>query len=79
MPTTEPRLAQSIRTTVEGLVICTDGVEVSLAWQNYSSRLANACESERLNAKLSLGGYGIHWPLIDEDLSINGLLRKLDS
>ncbi len=33
---------------------------------------------ERMNAELSPGGYGIHWPLVDEDLSINGLLRGLD-
>nr|WP_253276482.1 DUF2442 domain-containing protein [Synechococcus sp. PCC 6312] len=25
--------------------------------------------------QVSPAGYGIHWPLIDEDLSINGLLR----
>ena len=79
MPTTKPRLAQSIRTTAEVLVICTNGVEFSLAWQDCSTRLANANESERLKAELSPGGYGIHWPLIDEDLTINGLLQKLDS
>ena len=22
------------------------------------------------------GGYGIHWPLLDEDLSVSGLLRS---
>ncbi len=79
MPTTEPRLAQSIRTTAEMLVVCTDGQEFSFAWQECSPRLAKANENERLQAELSPGGYGIHWPLIDEDLSINGLLRKLDS
>jgi hypothetical protein len=29
-----------------------------------------------LAAELSPGGYGIHWPLLDEDLSISGLLRR---
>ena len=25
--------------------------------------------------KVSPSGYGIHWPLIDEDLSFNGLIK----
>ncbi len=79
MPTTKPRLAQSIRATAEMLMICADGQEFSFTWQECSPRLANANENERLQAELSPGGYGIHWPLIDEDLSINGLLRKLNS
>ncbi len=30
---------------------------------------------ERAMYRISPSGYGIHWPLIDEDLSINGILR----
>lgn len=29
----------------------------------------------RMNRRISGGGYGIHWPDIDEDLSTEGLLR----
>jgi hypothetical protein len=36
--------------------------------------LANASETERKKYEISPSGYGIHWPLIDEDLSIDGLL-----
>jgi len=78
MPTTEPRLAQSIHTTAEKLLICSGRDEFSIAWQDCSVRLAQASESERLQAELSPGGYGIHWPLIDEDLTINGLLNKME-
>jgi Protein of unknown function (DUF2442) len=34
-----------------------------------------ASEHERLLAELSPGDYGINWPLIDEDLSVNGLFK----
>ncbi len=38
-------------------------------------RLLNASVSQRKNWKISGGGYGIHWPELDEDLSTEGLLR----
>lgn len=41
-----------------------------------SSKLAKASEQERSNFKVSSSGYGIHWPMIDEDISIDGLLKK---
>jgi hypothetical protein len=45
---------------------------VPLAWY---PRLLRATEAQRNNWKISGGGYGIHWPEIDEDLSTEGLLR----
>jgi hypothetical protein len=39
-----------------------------------SKKLAMASDAERNNFQISPSGYGIHWPLIDEDLSLNGLL-----
>jgi hypothetical protein len=45
---------------------------VPLAWY---PRLLNASAAERKNWRLAGGGYGIHWPDIDEDLSTEGLLR----
>ncbi len=40
-----------------------------------SNKLANASEQIRNDYKISPSGYGIHWKQLDEDLSINGLLR----
>ncbi len=37
--------------------------------------LLNATVGQRSRWKVSGAGYGIHWPDIDEDLSIEGLLR----
>ncbi len=47
---------------------------VPLAWH---PRLLHATPQERNNWKVAGGGYGIHWPDIDEDLSVEGLLRGL--
>jgi len=38
-------------------------------------RLLNATQEQRDHWEASGGGYGIHWPDIDEDLSTEGLLR----
>jgi hypothetical protein len=60
------------------IVSLKDGREISvpLAWY---PRLQNASASQRRNFKLAGGGYGIHWPEIDEDLSTEGLLRGAPS
>ncbi|NNC72482.1 MAG: DUF2442 domain-containing protein [Sphingomonadaceae bacterium] len=47
-------------------------ISVPLVWY---PRLANADVAQRQNWELAGGGYGIHWPDIDEDLSTEGLLR----
>jgi hypothetical protein len=47
-------------------------ISVPLAW---FPRLAEAPEALLNNWELCGGGYGIHWPDLDEDLSTEGLLR----
>ena len=47
-------------------------ISVPLAW---FPRLLNASSDQRKNWRKSGGGFGIHWPDIDEDLSTEGLLR----
>lgn len=42
--------------------------------ERISKRLFNASQLEREKFEISPSGYGIHWPLIDEDLSIDGLI-----
>lgn len=55
-------------------VILMDGrnIRVPLAWY---PRLLTATDEQKQNWEVSGGGYGIHWPDIDEDLSTEGLLR----
>ena len=47
-------------------------ITVPLAWY---PRLYNASAAQRKNWRVAGGGYGIHWPDVDEDLSTEGLLR----
>jgi len=47
-------------------------ISVPLAWY---PRLLHASPEQREEWELCGGGYGIHWPDLDEDLSAAGLLR----
>lgn len=47
-------------------------VTVPLAW---FPRLLHASAEQRRNWRLIGDGQGIHWPDVDEDLSVTGLLR----
>ena len=51
-----------------------DGRTISapLAW---FPRLLHATPEQRVDWTIAGGGYGIHWPSIDEDISTEGLLR----
>src|ERR1017187_7227112 len=72
---TKPVLAKAIETTPEALIVIMESGPVSIPWENCSGRLAHASTLERSRAELSPSGYGIHWPLIDEDLAVGPLLR----
>ncbi len=56
------------------LILHVDGKEYRFKVRDISKRLADAAPKEREKYEISPSGYGIHWPLIDEDLSIDGLL-----
>jgi hypothetical protein len=68
-------LAQSVEFTDDDLIVSLmDGrkITVPLVW---FPRLAEATEAQLENYELLGDGAGIHWPEIDEDLSVAGLLR----
>ena len=54
-------------------IVLADGREISapLAW---FPRLAQATPAERNEWRLIGGGISVHWPAVDEDISIDGLL-----
>jgi hypothetical protein len=56
------------------IVVLADGRELAapLAW---FPRLLEANEGQRRNWRLIGGGHGIHWPDVDEDISVASLLR----
>ena len=78
MSITEPRPGEAVRgvkLTDDDLVVhLADGrtISVPLVWY---PRLLHASREQRENWKIAGGGFGIHWPDIDEDLSTDGLLR----
>ena len=51
-----------------------DGQDYNINLEKVSKRLFEAKKNEQDTFKISPSGYGIHWPLIDEDLSINSLI-----
>ena len=71
----ETAAAKKVRVTDRALVVeLCDGrvVSVPLAWY---PRLAEASPRERRRWELLGPGIGIHWPDLDEDISIEGLLQ----
>jgi hypothetical protein len=67
--------AIDLRVTDDELtVLLADGRRVSapLVW---FPRLLNATKAQRDRWELLGDGEGIHWPAVDEDLSVAGLLR----
>lgn len=70
----EPR-ARSVSFSRDALIVTLlDGrvVHVPLDWY---PRLAQGTPAQRRRWKLLGHGEGIHWPALDEDLSVAGLLR----
>jgi hypothetical protein len=60
----------------EYMVIKVDDKLYKIMIKDVSSKLADASEQIRKDYKISPSGYGIHWRMLDEDLSINGLIRS---
>jgi hypothetical protein len=56
------------------LTLTVDGRRLAFPLCAVSHRLAAAKPNEVSVFEVSPSGYGIHWPLLDEDLSIDGLL-----
>ncbi len=77
MPTSEPKPGErvaDVRFDEHTMSVeLADGrtITVPLVWY---PRLLDATPAQRANWRTCGGGFGIHWPDIDEDLSTQGLL-----
>jgi hypothetical protein len=67
----------SIKFVENFLVIKVEGKEYFFELERISEKLNAASEMQRNIFKISPSGYGIHWPLLDEDLSISSLFQNL--
>ena len=61
------------------LIVTIDGDKRSFNLNAISSALEKASAKERNAFEISPSGYEIHWPLLDEDISIDGLLGIVHS
>jgi hypothetical protein len=67
--------AQDVRITADDLIVdLTDGRSITVPLALFP-RLLHATAAQRRKWELIGEGEGIHWSLIDEDLSVAGLLR----
>lgn len=72
---TEATRAQEVKITEDSLSIDLDDgrtISVPLAWY---PRLLHGTSEERNNWRLIGKGEGIHWPALDEDISVENLLN----
>ena len=72
--TVEPRI-QNVKVTSDAIIAyLTDGrvVSVPLVW---SWRLSEATARQRRRFEFIGDGQGVHWPEIDEDISVEGMLH----
>ncbi len=67
-------LAESVGFTEDSMVLYLDdgrSITVPLAWY---PRLSAGTEAERSNYELIGDGEGVHWPELDEDISVEGII-----
>ncbi len=67
-------IVEDIKFTDDKITMKIDKKQHTFKISEISTRLQKASKKERETFEISASGYGIHWPLIDEDLSIDGLL-----
>lgn len=70
---------ENIRFEGGDLVLSVDGEQKRFHLRDVSPILERASDEERNTFEISPSGYGIHWPLLDEDISIDGLLGIIHS
>ncbi|HAX94583.1 MAG TPA: DUF2442 domain-containing protein [Bacteroidales bacterium] len=66
----------SVLITDEHLILVIDNQEYKFLLSDISEKLSRASDMERNDFRISPSGYGIHWRLLDEDISLNGLFSK---
>ena len=65
----------NVKVVAGRLFMTVDGNEYAVELADVSARLARATIQDQKRLEVSGSGYGIHWPTVDEDLSVDGLIR----
>ena len=66
---------QDISFEKDMMLLTIDGRSITVALDKVSAKLKNADEIQRQLFKISPSGYGIHWPLLDEDLAVDAIIK----
>lgn len=66
---------QDITFEKDSMSLKIDGKLIKVVLDKVSSKLKAANDFQRQFFKVSPSGYGIHWPLLDEDLSVDAILK----
>ncbi len=69
----DPRAIDVTCTAASLRVVLVDGREVDVPLE-WFPRLRDASPEQRADWRAIGGGVGIHWPALDEDISVAGLL-----
>lgn len=56
------------------MCLSVDGRKYEVGIATFSKKIADASTAQKQHYVISPSGYGIHWPELDEDLSIDGLI-----
>ncbi len=59
------------------LVLNLNGEILKIDLKDLSEKLLKATAEERMKFIISPSGYGIHWPYLDEDISITAIRKYL--
>lgn len=60
------------------LYLTVDQQAYRIRWIDCSPKLAKTNQIEREHIEVSPSGYGLHWPLVDEDLAVTPLLEHAE-
>lgn len=70
----EAHVLTNIEITGDLLMMNVDGIDYQFELSTISKKLMQSSDDVKNNFIVSPSGYGIHWPAIDEDLSIDALI-----
>ncbi len=59
----------------DNICLSIDGKVLVIPLEKVSKKLEAATETQRNFFEISPSGYGIHWPLLDEDLGVDALVK----
>ncbi len=69
---------QDFMVTPEEISFMIKGENIRVPLENSGSILLQKAKEEHLKIfEIDSDGIGVHWPILDEDLSISGLLRSV--